>query len=82
MDQTTIIGYAIGYIAAMFGVILLYLPLLVSAGLLLLLGGTITLVVFLLRVATLGLYRALVRLFRTLTRSLHHDAGGRELLPH
>jgi hypothetical protein len=81
VDQATIIAYAAGYIAAMFGIILLYLPLLASVGLLLLLAGAVNLVAVLLKAVTLGLYRALVRLFRALTRSLHHGADGRELLP-
>jgi Flp pilus assembly protein TadB len=82
VDQSTIIAYAVGYIAAMFGVILLYLPLLVSAGLLLLLVGTITLVVFLLKMMTVGLYRFLAQEFRTPTGRLHGGPGGRKLLPH
>lgn len=82
VDQATIIAYAAGYIAAMFGIILLYLPLLASVGLLLLLAGAVNLVAVLLKAVTLGLYRALVRLFRALTRSLHHGTDGRELLPH
>ncbi|MCU1554584.1 MAG: hypothetical protein JWM13_2070 [Arthrobacter sp.] len=82
MDQTTIIAYAVGYIAAIFGIFLLYLPILIGVGLLLLLAGTVTLVVLLLKAVTVGLYRFLAREFRTPTSRLHGGPGGGKLVPH
>lgn len=82
MDQTTIIAYALGYLAAIFGIFLLYLPLLISFGLLLLLASSVSLVVLLLKAVTLGLYHYLARLFRTLSGHLHGGGRGRKLVPH
>ncbi|CAI3804436.1 hypothetical protein [Pseudarthrobacter sp. MM222] len=82
MDQTTFIAYAAGYIAAVFGVFLLYLPLLIGIGLLLLLAGSVSLVLLLLKAVTVGLYRFLARELRTPTRRLHGGPGGERLLPH
>jgi hypothetical protein len=82
VDQATIIAYAAGYVAAVFGAFLLYLPILICIGLLLLVAGTVTLVVFLIKALTVGLYRFLARELRTPTGRLHGgpDAGG--LVPH
>jgi hypothetical protein len=82
VDQTTIIAYAVGYVAAIFGIFLLYLPILIGLGLLLLLAGAVSLVVLLLKAVTVGLYWYLARLFKTPTGGLHRGAGGGELLPH
>jgi hypothetical protein len=82
VDQVTIIAYAAGYIAAVFGAFLLYLPLLIVIGLLLLLAGTVTLVVLLLKAMTVGLYRVLARELRTPTARLHGGPGGEGLAPH
>ncbi|MDQ0819344.1 hypothetical protein QFZ79_001639 [Arthrobacter sp. V4I6] len=81
MDHATIIAYAAGYIAVIFGAFLLYLPILIGFGLLLLLVGTVKLVILLLKVVTVGLYRSLVRLFRTSTGGLHRGPGGEGLVP-
>lgn len=82
MDTATIIGYGAGYLAAVVAVLLLYLPFLVSFGLLLLLAGALRLVIFLLTAMALGAYRGLVRLFKTATGRLPHGRGGRRLLQH
>jgi len=82
VDQATFIAYAAGYLAAIFGAFLLYLPLLVGFGLLLLLTGTVSLAVLLVRAATVGLYRYVARLFRTPTGRLHRGAGGGKLVSH
>ena len=82
VDQATIIAYATGYVAAVFGVLLLYLPILICIGLLLLVAGTVTLVVFLIKALTVGLYRFLARELRTPTGRLHGGPGGGGLVPH
>ena len=82
MDQATLITYAGGYIAAVIGAFLLYLPLLIGIGLLLVLAGTVTLMVFLVKVLTVGLYRFLARELRTPTARLHGGPGGERLVSH
>jgi hypothetical protein len=82
VDQTTLIAYAAGYLAAIFGAFLLYLPILIGFGLLLLLTGAVSLAVLLVRAVTVGLYRYVARLFRTPTGGLHRGAGGGELVSH
>ena len=79
MDHATIIAYAGGYIAAVVGAFLLYLPPLLSIGLLLVLAGTVSLVVLLVKVLTIGLYRFLARELRTPTARLHGGPGGQGL---
>ena len=80
MDQATIIVYAVGYIAAMIGAIVLYLPLLIAMGLLLLLAGTVSLIALIVKALTVGLYRFLGRELRSPTHRLHGGPGG--LAPH
>jgi hypothetical protein len=84
MDQATIMTYAAGYLAAIFGVFLIYLPLLIGIGLLLALTGVASLVVVLVKLMTVGLYRFLVRELRTPTARLHGGGGpgGQQLAPH
>lgn len=82
MDQTTIIEYAAGYVAAIFGAFLLYLPLLIGIGLLLLLAGTVTLIVLLVKAVTVGLYRSLAGLAKPPVGGLHRAADGEGLVPH
>jgi NADH:ubiquinone oxidoreductase subunit 5 (subunit L)/multisubunit Na+/H+ antiporter MnhA subunit len=82
VDQTTIIAYAAGYVAAIFGAFLLYLPLLIGIGLLLLLAGTVTLVVLFLKAVTVGLYGLVAGLSRTPTGGVHRAADGDGLVPH
>jgi hypothetical protein len=82
MDNATIIAYAGGYIAAVVGAFLLYLPLLIGIGLLLLLAGTVTVVVLLIKGMTVGLYRFLAREIRTPTARLHGGPGGEGLVSH
>jgi hypothetical protein len=82
MDQATLITYAGGYIAAVIGAFLLYLPLLVGIGLLLVLAGTVTLVVLVVKVLTLGLYQFLAHELRTPTARLHGGPGGEGLVSH
>jgi hypothetical protein len=78
MDQATIMTYAAGYLAAVFGAFLIYLPLLIGIGLLLTITGAVGLVVFLvksvaigLKTVTVGLFRFLARELRTPTQRLH-----------
>ena len=80
MDQATIIFYAVGYIAVVISVFLLYLPLLIAMGLLLLLAGTVSLMALIVKALTVGLYRFLARELRSPTRRLHGGPGG--LAPH
>jgi hypothetical protein len=82
MDQTTIIAYAGGYIAAVVGAFILYLPLIIGVGLLLLLVGTVTLAVLVIKALTVGLYRFLAREIRTPTARLHGGPGGERLVSH
>jgi hypothetical protein len=79
MDQATLVTYAGGYIAAVFGAFLLYLPLLIGIVLLLLLVGAATLTVLLIKALTVGLYRFLARELRTPTGRLHGGPGGEGL---
>ena len=81
MDQATIITYAAGYIAAVFFALLLYLPLLIGIGLLLILAGAVSLVVLILKALTVDLYRFLARQLRTPTRRLHGGPGGEGVPP-
>ncbi len=82
MDQATIFAYAVGYIATIVAVLLLFLPTLVGFFLLLLLAGAVRLVLFLLSAMTVGVYRVLVRLFRTMAGWLPHRRSGRESVSH
>ncbi|MDQ0848713.1 hypothetical protein QFZ65_000651 [Arthrobacter sp. B3I9] len=82
MDQGTLIAYAGGYIAAVVGVFLLYLPLIIGIGLLLLLAGSVTLAVLVIKVLTVDLYRFLAREIRTPTARLHGGPGRERLVPH
>ena len=81
MDQATIIFYAVGYIAVVIGAFVLYLPLLIAMGLLLLLAGTVSLIALTVKVLTVGLYRFLARELRTPTHRLHGGPGGGGLAP-
>jgi hypothetical protein len=83
VDPTTVVGYALIYMAAIAAVVLLLLPILVMIVVLLLVAGAIQLVVFLLKVATAWLIRGIVGLFRGSNgrrRPKTHDGGG--LVPH
>lgn len=82
MDQATILAYAAGYLAAVFGAVLVYLPLLVVIGLLLAITGAVGLAVLLikslaigLKTVTVGLFRFLARELRTPTQRLHGGPG-------
>jgi hypothetical protein len=81
MDQATIISYAVGYIAAVFCALLIYLPLLAGIGLLLVLVGTVSLLMLILKALTVGLYRFLAGELRTPTERLHGGPGGEGLAP-
>ncbi|WP_211881617.1 hypothetical protein [Pseudarthrobacter albicanus] len=82
MDQATIIGYAVGYVAAIVAVFLLFLPIIISFGLLMLLAGAVRFVILILKAMTVGFYRSLVRLFRAFAGRLGHGRGGGGLVPH
>lgn len=64
MDPTTVVGYALIYMATIAAVVLLLLPIIITVVLLLLVTGAIQLVVFLLKVATIGLVRGIIGLSR------------------
>jgi hypothetical protein len=82
VDQATIINYALGYIASIIVVFLLFLPTILSFVLLLLLAGAIQVVVLFLKAVFLGAYRGLAGLFRSLAAKLPHGRGGGGLVPH
>jgi hypothetical protein len=82
VDQTTIAGYALGYIATITAVFILFLPTLIGLALLLLLGGAIQLVILLLKAMTAGIFTSLGRQFRSLAGRLPRHRGGDELVPH
>lgn len=82
MDQATILAYAGGYLVAMAGAFLIYLPLLIGIGLLLALTAAVGLAVLLvkylalgLKTVTVGLFRFLARELRTPTQRLHGGPG-------
>lgn len=82
MDPTTVVGYAIIYMAAIAVVVLLLLPFLIMLVLLLLLVGAIQLVVFLLKVATVGLIRGIIGLFKGPNSPHRPSVHGGGLVPH
>lgn len=82
MDPATIIDYALGYLASIIVIFLLFLPTILSFVLLLLLATAIQLVVLFLKAVFLGAYRSLARLFRSLADRLPHGRGGDGLVSH
>jgi len=64
VDPTTVAGYALIYFAAIAGIILLLLPILVTFVMLLFVAGAIQVVAVLLKAETVGLVRGIVGLFR------------------
>ena len=82
MDQATIVGYAVGYIVTISVIFLMYLPLLIVLVLLLLSAGAVQLVILFLKAMTLGIFRSLARMFRSLADRLPRRRGGDELVPH
>jgi len=86
VDPTTVVGYALIYMATIAVVVLLLLPILITGVLLLLVAGAIQLVVYLLKVATAGAIRGIVGLFRNSSdRHRPKSHGGNShggLLPH
>ena len=82
MDQATIVGYALGYIVTISVIFLMYLPFLIVLVLLLLSAGAVQLLVLLLKAMTLGIFRGVARMFRTLAERLPRGRGGDELVPH
>lgn len=82
MDRATIMTYGAGYLAAVLGAFLIYLPVLLPLGLLLLITGAVVLAVFLIKFLALGLislavglYRFMARELRTPTQRLHGGPG-------
>ena len=82
MDQTTLVTYALAYLATMGAVLLMFLPAFVIMALLLLLGGAIQVVIFVLRLAAVGLFRSLTTLFRSSMEKLHRHGTTQHLAPH
>jgi hypothetical protein len=82
MDHTTLVTYAVAYLATMGAVLLMFLPTIIIMALLLLLGGAIQVVIFVLRLATVGLSRSLTTLFRSSMEKLHRHGTTRHLAPH
>lgn len=88
MDPTTVVGYALIYMATIAAVVLLLLPIIITVLLLLLVTGAIQLVVFLLKVATVALIRGIVGLFRGSDgprwpkHDSHQSQDGGGLVPH
>lgn len=82
MDPTTVAGYAVIYMAAIAGIILLLLPILIMFVLLLLVTGAIGIVLLAVKTLVAGLIRGITGLFRSLSdrhRPGSHDGG---LVPH
>ena len=82
MDQTTLVTYALAYLATMGAVLLMFLPTLIIMALLLLLGGAIQVVIFVLKLAAVGLFGSLSTLFRSSMEKLHRHGTTRHLAPH
>ncbi len=78
MDQATIIGYALGYIATLVAVFILCRPLILGCGLLLLLAGAVRLILFLATALTVGL----VGFFRSHAGSPRRARHGTDLIAH
>lgn len=82
MDQATIIGYALGYVAVVITVLVMFLPFFISFGLLLLLAAAVRLVVLLLTTVSIWAYKRLVGLLGPLAGKLQHSRRSDELVPH
>jgi hypothetical protein len=82
VDQATIVSYALAYFGIMTAVFFMFLPAVITVALLLLVGGTIQLLIFLLRLTTVWLFKGASSLFRKSVEKLHrHGRGGGELAP-
>ena len=83
MDQASIAGFALAYIATIVTVFILFLPAIIVFTILLLLAGTVRLLGFLFSVAAI---RPLQRLGRHIRKSVHEfwmrSHGPTRLLPH
>lgn len=82
VDPTTIAEYALIYFAAIAGIILLLLPILITFVLLLFVAGAIQVVAVLLKAATVGLVRGIVGLFRHPGEPRPPRGHGGRLAPH
>lgn len=82
MDQATIVGYALAYIAVIVAVFLMFLPAFIIFALLLLVAGAVQVVILFLNAMAVGLYRSLLRAFRKMTDRRHRTGGGGKLAPH
>jgi len=82
VDQATIIGYALGYVAVVITVLIMFLPFFISFGLLLLLAAAVRLVVLLLTTVSIWAYKRLVGLLGTLAGRFAHPGRSDELIPH
>ena len=78
MDQATILGYALGYIATLVAVFIFCLPLIIGFGLLMLLAGAVRLILLLATALTVGL----ARLFRSPTGTPRRTRHGSRLITH
>lgn len=82
MDQATIVGYALAYIAVIVAVLLMFLPAFIIFALLLLVAGAVQVVILFLNALAVGLYRSLMRALRRMTDRWHRTHGGGKLAPH
>jgi hypothetical protein len=77
VDQATIVSYALGYIAVAIAVFLMFLPALAILGLLLIGAGAVQVIVLLINTLTVGLYRAVHRMYHHLLDRWQSGHGGR-----
>jgi hypothetical protein len=82
VDQTTIVSYALTYLATTTAVFFMFLPAFIILTLLLLTGGAIQLVILLLKVTTVWLFKGASTLLKKSVEKLHrHGSGGGKLAP-
>jgi hypothetical protein len=79
VDQATIVGYALAYVAAIIAVLLMFLPAIIMFALLLLVAGAVQLMILFMNALAVGLYRSLLRAYRHMTDRWHRTRGGGKL---
>lgn len=82
MDQSSIVSFALGYVATLVVVFLLFLPGFVLFIALLLVAGAVRLLISLLTVLSVGMFRQLRRSRDQDTRPRRRRRSASELLPH